>query len=434
MSLRPGSDGPPRKEDPPLGLGEPVEDDGAVNSVGAATVEGERDIPSVNRERSLQSRVNNVLALTVVCLLGAGFLFWYYSSTFKAQKDAIDKVEQARAAKAQGEMKLPPLGPVAGPRAASTDASVPPDEGPTLIGNVMGPAPPLGATTPAAVVGGTPAGPQGSPVKTPAQLDLERKITPSVLYRANLQGAQVVGGGSGLGGTSSPGLLGGPGDSQGAAAGTVSGIGSYLTPTATPATSAQVLATRRFVIPKGSFADCTMETAMSSQLPGLVTCVSAHDIFGADGKVVLVERGSKFVGESKGEPRQGMNRLFVLWNEARTPSGVVVQLASPGTDALGRSGIAGDVDTHFWQRFGAAIMISVIDGTLQALVQSQRSGSNGGGNIIYNPQGSKDIMTEVLKNTVGIPPTITVNQGERIQIIVARDVDFRSVYELKVKN
>ena len=75
MSLRPGSDGPPRKEDPPLGLGEPVEDDGAVNSVGAATVEGERDIPSVNRERSLQSRVNNVLALTVVCLLGAGFCF-----------------------------------------------------------------------------------------------------------------------------------------------------------------------------------------------------------------------------------------------------------------------------------------------------------------------------------------------------------------------
>ena len=65
-------------------------------------------------------------------------------------------------------------------------------------------------------------------------------------------------------------------------------------------------------------------------------------------------------------------------------------------------------------------------------MQSQRSGSNGGGNIIYNPQGSKDIMAEVLKNTVGIPPTITVNQGERIQIIVARDVDFRPVYELRM--
>ena len=167
---------------------------------------------------------------------------------------------------------------------------------------------------------------------------------------------------------------------------------------------------------------------MDSQLPGLATCVTAFDIFGADGKVVLVERGSKLVGETKGEARQGMSRIFVLWNEARTPTGVVVQLASPATDALGRAGIDGQVDTHFWERFGAAIMISVIDGTLQALVQ-QHSGN--GGAVVYNPQGSRDVVTEVLRNTIAVPPTITVNSGTRIQVLVARDVDFRSVYELK---
>ena len=107
-----------------------------------------------------------------------------------------------------------------------------------------------------------------------------------------------------------------------------------------------------------------------------------------------------------------------------------MQLASPATDTLGRSGIEGHVDTHFWQRFGAAIMISVIEGTLQTLVQSQRSG-NGGPSITYNPQGSREVITEVLRNTIAIPPTIRVNQGTRIQVIVARDVDFRSVYELQ---
>ena len=121
--------------------------------------------------------------------------------------------------------------------------------------------------------------------------------------------------------------------------------------------------------------------------------------------------------------------MFVLWTEARTPTGVVVQLASPGTDELGRSGLPGFVDTHFWQRFGAAILISVIDGTIQAAVASQNS-SSGGSNVVYNTQGSHDVLTEVLRSTINIPPTVVKNQGERIQVFVARDLDFRSVYAL----
>ena len=203
---------------------------------------------------------------------------------------------------------------------------------------------------------------------------------------------------------------------------------SYLTPSVTTSTRAQVLVNRRFVIPKGNFVDCTLETAVSSELPGLVTCVTAFDIFGADGKVVLIERGSKLVGESKGMVAQGMSRVFILWNEARTPTGVVVELASPGTDELGRSGVTGTVDNHFWARFGAAIMVSIIDGSVQGLVAAQqRSGSS----VTINPQGGQQITQEVLRNTINIPPTININQGTRIQVIVARDVDFRSVYELR---
>jgi len=389
----------------------------AVRTAGGASVPGERDIPSVNQQRSLQNRVNNLLALIVVTLVGGGFLYFYYSNLSHKQADAKAKVVQERTAKTNGEMKLPPLGAVESPQAATTDSSVPPDRGPTALEDVMGPAPPLGsvegtsgAGTSAATVAAS-----GPPVKTTAQLALERQLTPSVFLRSS---ETVPGIGTGT-----------PVGSEPASAGTERGqLASYLTPSAASATRAQILATRRFIIPKGNFLDCTLETAINSELPGMTTCVTAFDIFGADGKVVLLERGSKLVGETRGQVAQGMSRLFILWSEVRTPTGVVVQLDSPGTDELGRAGVTGNVNNHFWARFGAALLVTVIDGALQGVAQRQESS---GSTVVLNPQGGQQVIDDILRNTINIPPTITVNQGSRIQVIVARDVDFRSVYELR---
>jgi type IV secretion system protein VirB10 len=122
--------------------------------------------------------------------------------------------------------------------------------------------------------------------------------------------------------------------------------------------------------------------------------------------------------------------VFVLLTEARTPTGVVVALASPGTDALGRSGLPGTVDRHFIDRFGAAILVSLIDGAIQSAVnRSQQPG----GTIILNPNAAADVATEVLRSTVNIPPTVRIPQGERIEVLVARDLDFRSVYSLHAR-
>jgi type IV secretion system protein VirB10 len=206
------------------------------------------------------------------------------------------------------------------------------------------------------------------------------------------------------------------------------GLTTLLRPSVTTPARAQMLPTQQFLLPKGAFIDCTLETAIDSTLPGMTTCVTATDTFGVDGKVVLLERGSKLVGETRGEVQNGAARVFVLWTEARTPTGVLVPLDSPGTDELGRAGLPGEVNRHFWDRFGAAMLISVIDGAVQAAVQSS---ARGGGAIIYNPSTSQNALTDVLKGTINIPPTVVKRQGERIQILVARDLDFRPVYELR---
>jgi type IV secretion system protein VirB10 len=376
------------------------------------SVAGERSIASVNQARSLQSRVSNILAIGLMSTLGLGLLSWYYIHTFAHRTEVKRAAQAASRSQAAGEMPLPSLGRIDPPA--------------TAVAAVLGPAPELPAaaqsTQDMAAGGGMPpAGSSTQPVTKPAwMIAMERRLAGPVS-----EGPQVKDDSSSAPPVSGEGRVGLP-TSEELTSGD-SALASLLKPSATPATRARVLPAQRLLLPKGAFVDCTLETAIDSTLPGMTTCVTATDTFGVDGSTVLIERGSKLVGETRGEVAQGRSRIFVLWTEARTPTGVIVPLASPGTDELGRSGLSGDVNRHFFQRFGAAILISVINGAAQAAVTSR----NSGGSVIYNPSGSQDVLTEVLKSTVNIPPTVTKNQGDRIQIFVARDLDFRSVYELK---
>ena len=118
--------------------------------------------------------------------------------------------------------------------------------------------------------------------------------------------------------------------------------------------------------------------------------------------------------------------LGLLWQDARTPAGVRLDLASAGTDALGRAGVPGRVDRHLADRFGAAVLLSFVDAGASAIAARHEAQ----GAIIYNPQASRDIATEALRSDIGVPPTIRIEPGARIQVIVASDVSFRRVYRL----
>jgi type IV secretion system protein VirB10 len=364
-------------------------------------VGGERDGASVIRVLSLQSRMSNLLAIGFMSILGLGALTWYYAHALMGRDGVKQSAQAAAARRAQGDLPLPSLGRIDSPPPAFFEPLPAVDQAP-LAAQSLAEIPPEPRTVSAPP--GTP------PVKSAAELALERQLSGVVFAARGLTGESEMG----------PGTV-----TEKRGSGELAGL---LQPTVTAAARAQVLPARRLLLPKGAFIDCTLETAIDSTLPGMTTCVMATDAFGVDGNVVLLERGTKLVGETRGQVTQGAARIFVLWTEARTPTGVVVPLDSPGADELGRSGLPGEVDRHFWQRFGAAMLVSVVNGAVQAASQSARGG---GGAVVVNPSSSQDVLTEILKNTINIPPTVTKRNGDRIQVLVARDVDFRSVYELR---
>ncbi|MDD3293120.1 MAG: type IV secretion system protein VirB10 [Geobacteraceae bacterium] len=209
------------------------------------------------------------------------------------------------------------------------------------------------------------------------------------------------------------------------------GLGVKLKSTQVDGTRASVLTCPSLFITRGTFLDCALETAISSDQPGMTSCRLTSDIYSTNGKVLLLERGSRITGQYQGGLKRGQARIFVLWNRVETPHGVIVNLDSPGTDSLGRSGHAGYIDTHFWDRFGAAIMFSLLDDAGNVVSNLAKSGS--GNNISFDTSASAatEMLKSELQNSINIPPTLRKNQGEHINVFVARDIDFRGVYELK---
>jgi type IV secretion system protein VirB10 len=411
-------------------------------------VAGERGLPPQNPFKSVQSRVSSTLTVALMIALAAGLLIWYYSTALGRGDKARSAALAAEQRRAQGDTNLPPLGPFHLPRSPDR-GSVPTHDTEGRYTNareaitpssplerILG-APPEPPTAPSAIPSSatdpytTAPYSGGTPPKTPAQLALDRRLAGPVLMQAPGGSTPAFAGSAGAGGVpfanfSPPGSPSTPEGRPESESRGVPTLETLLHATPTPVVDARVLPTQRYLLPEGAFIDCTLETAISSSLPGMTTCVTATDTFSADGTVVLLERGTKLVGETRGMVQAGSPRLFVLWNQARTPAGIVVPLASPGTDELGRSGLSGSIDWHWWQRFGAAILVTVIDGVVQTVGDRSSSSS-----IQINPSGASEVMTDILRGTLSIPPTINKPQGDRIEILVARDVDFRTVYTLR---
>jgi type IV secretion system protein VirB10 len=185
------------------------------------------------------------------------------------------------------------------------------------------------------------------------------------------------------------------------------------------------------ILPKGRSIECGLSVRLVNDLPGLASCILSSNVYSDNGKVLLLERGSEAVGEYSSSMAQGQKRLFVLWSRIKTPSGVVINLDSPGADGLGTSGLPGKVDNHWWERLGAAILLTIVQDAVAYKTAQVSNGSTAGLAVVQNNgQATNSIAETILASTINIKPTLYKNQGDRTTIYVARDLDFGSVYDL----
>ncbi len=201
---------------------------------------------------------------------------------------------------------------------------------------------------------------------------------------------------------------------------------------------AERIADQALMLPKGRQVDCILTTRIIDELPGFTSCVLAQNLYSDNGRVLLLERGSEVSGEYGSTGQQGLRRLMVSWNRVKTPGGITVDFNSPGADSLGGSGMPGFLDKRWGERLGAAFMLSIFRDALSIAIQREYpppAPTTGAQVIDTRPTNTLKTVDSaadaILSEGMKTRPTLSINEGERISIYIARDLDFSSVYRLR---
>lgn len=188
-------------------------------------------------------------------------------------------------------------------------------------------------------------------------------------------------------------------------------------------------------IPVDRYIPCSMMRRFVSDIGGNISCLISQDVYSANNHVKLIPAGTVARGVYRsGTLKHGQSRLFIAWTELRTPDHLIIPLVdTQATGQLGENGIAGWLDTHFWERFGNAMMLSIVDDVAAAIADNVPSTDDDTDYTENSREAMADMAKSALENSINIPPTMYLNQGDVISIMTGSDIDFSGIYKLRMK-
>lgn len=339
--------------------------------------------PAVTDRKVKGDGLGLAAGVAVVGLLGA-VTFWAMNAARTAQPEGIGNPNVAPPV-AAAPVPVAPVNPA--PVPGAVPGSVQPDPAPM----------PVYSGVPGAMAQGTAINPYASPqLVFDASTARGMQVAEAPLTApAGMQAGEIAGTGGAA-----------------AFAGRVGGVGGG------PA-QARAMTNPSTTVTEGTLIPAILETAINTDVPGYVRAVVSQDVRSFDGKRILVPRSSRLIGQYQAGVQQGQRRAYVIWTRLIRPDGVSVNLSSPAVGFDGATGLEGDVNSHFFKRFGSGLLLSVVGG-LGALA----TGGIGGVIVAGGAQGA---ASSAVQSQGQISPTIRVRMGEPIRVFTARDLDFSTV-------
>ena len=192
---------------------------------------------------------------------------------------------------------------------------------------------------------------------------------------------------------------------------------------------------------QGKIISAVLETAIDTQLPGMIRAIVSHDVYPEDGSNRIIPKGSRLVGVYNTSLFKGQDRVFVIWTRVIRPDGVDVMINSPGVDMLGRAGVEGFLDSRYSEMFSSAVLTSILGiglaaasdelvGDSQTTQTSSPDGSNSTTSSATNQAATQALGnvaatgSAIIQDMFSLRSMVTVDQGTRINVMVNKDLIF----------
>jgi len=186
---------------------------------------------------------------------------------------------------------------------------------------------------------------------------------------------------------------------------------------------------RQYLLMRGTNIPCTILPRVITNYFSQPTCIVNEDVYSPEG-IVLIDRGSKVIGEQRTSLKRGSKRVFIAWADIETNEGVSIKVDSMAADSLGGAGVDAWIDNHWRERFGAAILLSFMDDLFE-IIASEASKSRNQQNWENSTNNASSMSQIALEDSIKIEPTGYIMPAKQVNIIVARDIDFSNIYSVK---
>lgn len=188
-----------------------------------------------------------------------------------------------------------------------------------------------------------------------------------------------------------------------------------------------------YTLQAGTVIPAILTAAITSDLEGPVSALVTRPVYDSiTGQSLLIPQGARLEGWYDTESAGEQTRLNTLWKTLYFPNGWSLALhGMPSTDQGGMMGLTDQVNRHFFQRYGAAAVLSAITAGISLATYRHRgffyddpatAATYGVGNVLGRA------VAEDLARGMRVRPTLTIRAGTPLHLRVTQDLTLPGPY------